>query len=766
MCRLRRCRSALAVAVLLGALAPAALAEKIAEVKIEGLKRVNPDMVLNLMASRKGGDYDPAVVEEDFNRIMDLGFFDVMTSGGSPSRGPDGVVLTLKLVENPVITGRDVRGVRVPAVDAAKIRQLAEEQYKDGEVFNLRRALPLAMAISRLYEDAGYEADVPPPLVNEAGVVIVVVYEVTVDTVDVLVDRPDSFLDLDAFRNWLGIKEGSVLSLTQLRERTSASLDLGLFIRLKVDELQSETNEHARRIRIAADLDDRPVPTAEACQFVAPKKVLADLPVYRKGDLPSGRILSPTPTAATLEALRSASAGAPDDAVAAARYALALWRAGKANQAVRTAAAALPALEAATKEPDAAVLYARCALLNGDAARAFAVLDPLRASGKLPAEGYPTLVHAAVCLVADPTVTDPKAARLPGDTLAWAAKVLLMAANREKLPVTPEGGAYYAALASAWDVFAKMNDAALAAHHEAYERLIGMLSVLSTLGAPLSPVGVIPACAEVLDSPIQPVLNDPRLLGALTKRKGDDPDARFAWAHLVVLREAAAGFQGGGVELKVPESARKDELLQAQVALGELMAVNPTAYGTGELVRALSFLIQGNAAQAQEILKGLLDSPDGAGAEQLFLFTASLAPPGESPDKAKEAILALADSLSPVIADGKPHPRAQFARYSLLGAIERYDQAIQEATAVATGPTNDPAAWASVGFFEARRGKSAEADAALAKATEIDPGDADAAYVLGLARWIASGDPVPSLPLMQRLRDQSPVDIAAAEIGF
>jgi len=125
-----------------------------------------------------------------------------------------------------------------------------------------------------------------------------------------------------------------------------------------------------------------------------------------------------------------------------------------------------------------------------------------------------------------------------------------------------------------------------------------------------------------------------------------------------------------------------------------------------------------------------------------------------------------ADRLNPIIGDGNPHPRARYARYSLLAWAGDTAAALAEAKAVLASGVTDPAALAATGFFQAQQDDLAAAEASLVAATAADPSDSHAAYILGLVRWQATSDPVPSLPLIQRLDDETPIDLSARDIAF
>lgn len=88
---------------------PVELANRpVAEVKLEGLKRVSEQLVRNQIRTAKGAPYDPKVTEQDIRRITQLGQFSTVTVRVS-RQNDNSVVVTFDLVEQPLLA--DVRVV-------------------------------------------------------------------------------------------------------------------------------------------------------------------------------------------------------------------------------------------------------------------------------------------------------------------------------------------------------------------------------------------------------------------------------------------------------------------------------------------------------------------------------------------------------------------------------------------------------------------------------------------------------------------------------
>jgi tetratricopeptide (TPR) repeat protein len=761
---LRRHRTAWGGLLLAAVLCTPALAQRaVTEVRIEGLVRINRAALDGILRTRQGADFSADVARDDLARIVSLGFFDPTACTYDTDNANNGFAVVFHLKENPVITGITVRGVSVPGIDPAAVTALATARYRTGDVFNLSVGSQLAGDVAKLYDDAGFEATIKPPVVGEDGVVIVVVAETLIDDVVINVWPPTDAIDLGKIVEWVGIRLQNPLSEKVLSERRNALMGLGLFSYLAVDLVDGETGVV---VRFSAVLNDYPVPSADALPFIDPTKMLKGLAVYRVAPPPYALISEPRPTPKLVATLAAEAQAAPQDGAAAARVAFALSRAGRTQEAVTAAGAALQLLGAATSG-DAAALRARLLLLQGDAAGALALLKPLRQDGSLAGDGYPALIEATAALLADSAVTDPTKARAPGDSFAWTIRTLIDAPNPQSVLASDKGTDYTSALAGAWTWASKLDEAGLAANHAAVERLYRLLSLLEYLPPELAPTTIVPDCATDLRKAIDPVYECDRLMQALEKR-ADDPGARYAWASAIVQRELAITLGPADVAPPEGKAARATQLEKAVGLLTDLIAADPTHYAGAQGLLAIGCVLRADDQRAFDILAGQLDGDDLPDADHLYLLASSISTTRTAlrDEEVTASMVILADRLNALIADGKPHPRARYARYSLLAWAEQLDKALEEArAATVAGPTDEPA-WAALGFFEAQKGNNDPAEQALVKATELDPTDLHAAYCLGLVRWIKSSDGTASLPLLERLHEESPIDLAAQDVAF
>ena len=108
---LRRVRSHIVVlvtlAILAGVLGPAAVlaevAPKVVSVSVSGNVHVPTDKILAVVKTKVGQPFNEEIVREDLAAINDLGFFADQVPPLIRQR-PDGVSVTYRVIENPIIT--------------------------------------------------------------------------------------------------------------------------------------------------------------------------------------------------------------------------------------------------------------------------------------------------------------------------------------------------------------------------------------------------------------------------------------------------------------------------------------------------------------------------------------------------------------------------------------------------------------------------------------------------------------------------------------
>jgi len=108
--------------------------QEVSEIKISGNQRVTHAQILTLIKTRAGVKFDQAAWDEDWSRLADSGhFLNVKTSGASAT--PGGVVLTIDVVEHPLIESVRFMGMGLPPEQDARkaIRSVEGAVYTRGQ---------------------------------------------------------------------------------------------------------------------------------------------------------------------------------------------------------------------------------------------------------------------------------------------------------------------------------------------------------------------------------------------------------------------------------------------------------------------------------------------------------------------------------------------------------------------------------------------------------------------------------------------------------
>ncbi len=172
--------------------APAGVADRVAEIRIRGNRRIETDAVLARVGTEPGGDFSPGQIAEDVREIYALGFFrDVRVLS---SEGPDGRVVTFQVEENPVVRQVTISGN--DSVDADKIRD--NLTLTTGATLDYPLLFENAARIEALYRAEGYYlARVRHEIEPLSGNAVAVHFEVTEQ--DKLKLREIAFEGNDAF---------------------------------------------------------------------------------------------------------------------------------------------------------------------------------------------------------------------------------------------------------------------------------------------------------------------------------------------------------------------------------------------------------------------------------------------------------------------------------------------------------------------------------------------------------------------------------------
>jgi outer membrane protein assembly factor BamA len=195
---------------------PAANAPLVVDVSVTGNTHVSSDKILAVVRTKVGEPFDPQVVTADLRAINDLGFFADQAPPEIKQR-PDGVSVTFRVVENPIVTSIRFQGNRTVSVDTLT----ALMDTSTGNVFNLKTYQEDVLKINSYYDKIGYGGQVPSHVtdvnIDTAGVLTLTIQEgLTVRHV-IIVPAPDADPVLPArlITQALVTKEGSSYSESQ-----------------------------------------------------------------------------------------------------------------------------------------------------------------------------------------------------------------------------------------------------------------------------------------------------------------------------------------------------------------------------------------------------------------------------------------------------------------------------------------------------------------------------------------------------------------------
>ncbi|MDB5043855.1 MAG: hypothetical protein JWN27_4581 [Candidatus Eremiobacteraeota bacterium] len=159
--RLRRTsRFVLAVFAFLALVTPPAYsapaAPTVVAVSVTGNAHIPTDRILSVLSTKVGDPFDPAKVQADLRAIADMGFFADQAPPVIRQR-PDGVAVTYRVIENPVVTSIRFAGNKSVSADTL----LALMDTAPGQVFNLKTYQQDVLKINSYYDKIGFGGQLP-----------------------------------------------------------------------------------------------------------------------------------------------------------------------------------------------------------------------------------------------------------------------------------------------------------------------------------------------------------------------------------------------------------------------------------------------------------------------------------------------------------------------------------------------------------------------------------------------------------------------------
>jgi outer membrane protein assembly factor BamA len=188
----------------------------VVSVSVSGNTHVPTDRILAVVKTKVGDPFDPAVVQDDLRAISDLGYFADQAPPVIKQR-PDGVAITFRVIENPVVSNIRFAGNRTVSSDTL----LALMDTTAGQVFNLKTYQQDVLKINSYYDKVGFGGQVPSHVtdvnIDASGVLSLTIEEGLTVRHIIIVPAPDAdpVLPPRLITQALVTKEGSAYSEDQ-----------------------------------------------------------------------------------------------------------------------------------------------------------------------------------------------------------------------------------------------------------------------------------------------------------------------------------------------------------------------------------------------------------------------------------------------------------------------------------------------------------------------------------------------------------------------
>jgi outer membrane protein assembly factor BamA len=201
--------------------APNGAPPEIVSVDVTGNLHVPTATIMQAIQARPGIPYDPKIVQDDLQRISALGYFASIAPPLVRAR-PNGVAITYRVIENPLITKISFTGNKSVPNDTL----LALMDLSVGQVFNSNTFRSDVLKINNYYERIGYGGQVPTHIADvnfdtKTGALNLTIREGL--TVRSIIIGGDPVLPIPLVQRQLTLKPGMVFS-EQIREKDIAAL--------------------------------------------------------------------------------------------------------------------------------------------------------------------------------------------------------------------------------------------------------------------------------------------------------------------------------------------------------------------------------------------------------------------------------------------------------------------------------------------------------------------------------------------------------------
>lgn len=199
----------------------------VVSVSVTGNTHVPTDRILAVVHTKVGEIFDPQVVTADLRAINDLGYFADQAPPVIAQR-PDGVAVTFRVVENPVVTNVRFQGNKTVSADTLS----ALMDTSVGQVFNLRTYQEDVQKVNSYYDKIGFSGQLPSHVtdvnIDANGVLTLTIQESLTVRHIVIVAGPDAdpVLPPRVITQALATREGSPYSEAQREKDIKRLKDL------------------------------------------------------------------------------------------------------------------------------------------------------------------------------------------------------------------------------------------------------------------------------------------------------------------------------------------------------------------------------------------------------------------------------------------------------------------------------------------------------------------------------------------------------------
>jgi outer membrane protein insertion porin family len=243
--RLRRApHVAFVVLALLALVMPPAISAPatptVVSVSVTGNAHVPTDRILSVVSTKVGDPFDPAKVQNDLRAIADLGYFADQAPPIIKQR-PDGVAITFRVIENPVVTQIVFAGNKSVSNETL----LALMDTAPGQVFNIKTYQQDVLKINSYYDKIGFGGQLPSHVtdvnITQQGVLTLTIEEgLTVR--NIIITQPpnaDPLLPPNVIQGALVTKPGSPYSDAQRDKDYDALKELYKKYDLQIGDLEA-----------------------------------------------------------------------------------------------------------------------------------------------------------------------------------------------------------------------------------------------------------------------------------------------------------------------------------------------------------------------------------------------------------------------------------------------------------------------------------------------------------------------------------------------